>query len=124
MAAGLPDDKLPIVNVTKGYPANYNEPKLTESMIRVFKKAIGDSNVIATEPKLIGEDFPYLSLDRKIPSLLFLLGSTDAVRYNESLQTGIALPSLHSPFMSPSPDLTIKTGIKTMTSGVLELLKK
>jgi len=124
IAAGLPDDKLPIVNVTKGYPANYNDPHLTEIMTGVFKKAIGAGNVLAIEPKMIGEDFPYYSLNRTIPSLLFLLGSIDSVKYNESVQTGIALPSLHSPFMAPSPDLTIKTGIKTMTSAVLELLKK
>jgi amidohydrolase len=124
IAAGLPDDKLPIVNVTKGYPANYNDPDLTKQIIQVFEKAIGKNNVTNPQPSLIGEDFSYYSLGKKIPSLFFLLGSTDSLKYNESMQTGVALPSLHSPLMAPSPDITIKTGIKTMTSAVLELLKK
>ena len=124
IAAGLPDDKLPIVNVTKGYPANYNDPHLTKQIIQVFEKAIGKNNVTNPQPSLIGEDFSYYSLDKKIPSLFFLLGSSDSLKYNESMQTGVALPSLHSTLMAPSPDITIKTGIKTMTSAVLELLKK
>ena len=122
--AGLPDDKLPIVNIIKGYPANYNDPDLTKQIIQVFEKAIGKNNVTNPQPSLIGEDFSYYSLGKKIPSLFFLLGSTDSLKYNESKQKGVALPGLHSPFMAPSPDLTIKTGIKTMTSAVLALLKK
>ncbi|MEI8058769.1 MAG: M20/M25/M40 family metallo-hydrolase, partial [Ferruginibacter sp.] len=124
VAAGLPDDIMPVVNITKGYPANYNDPELTKQIMQVFEKAIGKNNVVVTQPSFIGEDFSYYSLNKKIPSLFFYIGSTDASKYNESIQSGIALPNLHSPFLAPSPDITIKTGIKSMTSAVLVLLKK
>jgi amidohydrolase len=124
MAAGLPDDKMPIVNITKGYPANYNDPDLTKQITQVFENAIGKNNVVVTQPSFIGEDFSYYSLNKKIPSLFFYIGSTDSLKYNESIQKGISLPALHSPFMAPSPAITIKTGIKAMTSAVLALLKK
>jgi len=124
VAAGLPDDIMHVVNITKGYPANYNDPELTKQIMQVFEKAIGKNNVVVTQPSFIGEDFSYYSLNKKIPSLFFYIGSTDASKYNESIQSGIALPNLHSPFLAPSPDITIKTGIKSMTSAVLVLLKK
>jgi hypothetical protein len=34
------------------------------------------------------------------------------------------LPSLHSALFAPLPEPTLRTGIKAMTSAVLELMKK
>jgi len=34
------------------------------------------------------------------------------------------LPTLHSALFAPLPEPTIRTGIKAMTSAVLELMKK
>ena len=39
-------------------------------------------------------------------------------------QTGKPLPSLHSSRWAPLPEPTIRTGVKAMTSAVLELMKK
>ena len=114
---------MPVVTSLKGYPANFNDPVLTERISKVFKKVMGEENVINTKPLLTGEDFSYYSLDKAIPALFFTIGSADSIKYNESLKTGIPLPSNHSPLMAPVPGTTIKTGIKTMSSAILELLK-
>jgi hippurate hydrolase len=43
----------------------------------------------------------------------------------ESQRTGVPLAgSLHSPFFAPLPEPTLRTGIKAMTSAVLEPMKK
>ncbi|GHN01594.1 putative amidohydrolase [Cytophagales bacterium WSM2-2] len=123
ITAGVPDNRMPIVTSAKGYPANYNDPVLTERILRIFKKVMGENNVLAGKPLLTGEDFSYYSLDKKIPSLFFNIGSSDPLRYAESLKTGVALPFNHSPMMIPVADLTIKTGVKAMTSAVFELFK-
>jgi len=123
ITAGVPNDRMPVITSLKGYPANYNNPALTERISKVFKKVIGEENVINTKPLLTGEDFSYYSLDKTIPGLFFSIGSADTEKYNESIKTGIPLPSNHSPFMSPVPDTTIRTGVKAMSSAILELLK-
>jgi len=121
--SGVPENRMPIVTSLKGYPANYNDPALTDRISKVFKKVMGEENVINTKPLLTGEDFSYYSLDKTIPSLFFSIGSADPQKYNESLKTGIPLPSNHSPFMTPVPDTTIKTGVKAMSSAIFELLR-
>ena len=70
------------------------------------------------------EDFGYLSLDHQIPATMFWLGASDATRLKESKETGTPLPSLHSPLFAPVPEPTLRTGVKAMTSAVLELMKK
>ena len=37
---------------------------------------------------------------------------------------GVALPGLHSALFIPVPEPTLRTGVKAMTSAVLELMKK
>jgi len=122
-AAGLPEDKYPEIIMNKGYPSNYNDPVLTEEIAAAFRKALGKENVLVADPVLSGEDFSYYSLEKKIPSLFFNIGGADPVKFNESLRTGIPLPSNHSPFMAPAPELTIRTGIRAMVAGVLRLLQ-
>ena len=75
-------------------------------------------------PAMASEDFGYLSLDQKIPSTDFWLGAVDPVRIKRSKETGTQLPSLHSALFEPLPEPTLRTGVKAMTSVVLELMKK
>ena len=122
-AAGLSEDKYPEIILSKGYPANYNDPEFTEEIAAAFRKALGKENVLVADPVLSGEDFSYYSLEKKIPSLFFNIGGADPARFNESLKTGIPLPSNHSPFMAPAPELTIRTGIKAMVAAAFRLLQ-
>ena len=124
-AAGIPEDRAPIVKVseTEVTAATYNDPQLMERLAGAFKKALGPENVVKASPVMGSEDFGYLSLDQKIPSVIFWLGAVDPVKVKESQERGIALPSLHSPLFAPVPEPTLRTGVKAMTAAVLELMK-
>jgi amidohydrolase len=125
-AAGIPSELAPIVKVseTEVTTATYNDPALTERLAGVFAKALGQENVIKAAPVMGSEDFGYFSLDQKIPTMMFWLGAMDPLKVKQRKEGGPALPSLHSPLFAPLPEPTLRTGVKAMTSAVLELLKK
>jgi hippurate hydrolase len=125
LAAGIPEDRAPIIKVseTEVTLATYNEPQLMERLAASFKKTFGDANVVKTPPAMASEDFGYLSLDQKIPSAIFWLGAVDPAKVKQSREGGPALPSLHSPMFAPVPEPTLRTGVKAMTTAVLELMK-
>ena len=126
LAAGIPDDRAPIVKVSESEVtiATYNDPKLTERLAEVFTRALGEANVVKVTPLMASEDFGYLSLDQKIPAVIFWLGAVDPEKIKQSKATGVALPSLHSALFAPVPEPTLRTGVKAMTSAVLDLMKK
>ncbi|HEY9501769.1 MAG TPA: amidohydrolase [Pyrinomonadaceae bacterium] len=126
LAAGIPDDRAPIVKVSESEVtvATYNDPKLTERLAEVFTRALGEANVVKVTPLMASEDFGYLSLDQKIPAVIFWLGAVDPEKVKQSKATGMALPSLHSALFAPVPEPTLRTGVKAMTSAVLDLMKK
>jgi amidohydrolase len=125
-AAGIPADLAPIVKVseTEVTTATYNDPVLTERLTAVFAKALGQENVFKAEPVMGSEDFGYFSQDQKIPTMMFWLGAMDPLKMKQRNEGGPALPTLHSPLFAPVPEPTLRTGVKAMTSAVLELLKK
>jgi hippurate hydrolase len=126
LAAGIPENLAPIVKYseTQVTAATYNEPQLTEKLSSAFVRALGAENVVKLEPVMMSEDFGYLSLEQKIPAALFTLGAVDPVKVKQSKESGTPLPSLHSALFQPLPEPTLRTGIKAMTSAVLELMKK
>jgi hippurate hydrolase len=127
LAAGFPPDRLPIFEHLKDQfsPAVYNNPDLTRRLVAVWKKQIGDDNVVQIDPTMGAEDFSEFSLlDHSIPAVDFGFGAVDPAKVAESKKTGTPLPSLHSSKFAPVPEPTIRIGIIGMTSSVLELLKK
>ena len=125
-AAGIPDDRAPIVKVsdTEVTPATYNDPKLTERVAGALANALGASNVVPWPPIMGSEDFGRFSLDNTIPSCMFWLGAVEPAKVEASKKSGKPLPSLHSSLFEPLPEPTLRTGVKAMTSAVLELMKK
>jgi amidohydrolase len=126
MAAGVPEDRLPVVKVIENEiaPATYNNPELTERLARAFERTLGAQNVVKSPPVMGSEDFGHLSLDHTIPSVMFWLGAIDPTRVEASKKSGKPLPSLHSSLFEPLPEPTLRTGVKAMTAAVLELMKK
>ena len=125
MAAGIPEDRAPIIKAsdTEITGSTYNDPQLTERLATAFRRTLGEENVTLLAPIMASEDFGYLSLDRKIPSMIFWLGAVDPAKVKLSKDTGTPLPSLHSPLFAPVPEPTLRTGVKAMTAAVLELMK-
>ena len=126
-AAGVPSDREPIIKLANDEytPATYNDPALVQRLVGVWKPLLGESNVVARDPEMGGEDFSrYGRVEPKIPIMLVRLGVVDDARMAASKSPGTGLPSLHSPLFWPALHPTIENGVKAMTAAVIELLKK
>lgn len=126
VAAGLPEHLMPEFSLAEGHtPAMYNQPELTERLVRVFQTWFGSDKVILKKPSMGGEDFSEFGrTPDKVPICMFEIGGVEPGKFAESERTGQALPSLHSSSWAPLPEPTIKTGITAMSAAVLELLRK
>jgi amidohydrolase len=126
LAAGVPEDRAPIVSVSETLaPVTYNDPGLARRLKAVFVAALGSENVLESRPAMASEDFGLFGLEgRQIPVFMFRLGAVDPQKMAESLKSGKPLPSLHSSLFAPLPGPSIRTGVVAMTSAVLDLMKK
>ncbi len=125
IAAGLPEDRFPIVTVADGEytPATYNDPALTRRLREAFVAWLGADRVKSIDPEMGGEDFGRFGRTvEKIPVCLFRVGAVAPEAVAASERTGAPLPSLHSSKFAPVPEPTIKTGITALTAAGLELL--
>ncbi len=125
-AAGLPDDKLPIVTVRDAEftPATFNNPDLAKRLTSSIGARLGADNVEIMQPVMGGEDFgAFGRAEPKIPSVLFWLGAVNPQKIAEAKKSGEILPSLHSPFFVPDAEPTINTGVKAMTAAALDLFQ-
>ncbi len=125
-AAGVPENRMPIVRVDEEEytPSTYNDPALTRRLMTSLQKVLGKENVVTVDPVMGGEDFGRFGLNGKIPTCIFWLGAVDPAKIEQSRREGTPLPSLHSSQFAPLPEPTIRTGVKAMTSAVLELMKR
>jgi amidohydrolase len=125
-AAGVPEDRLPVVTVTdETIGVTANDPALTKRLTGVFVAWLGADRVSQVEPINAGEDFSLFgqTADR-IPSVLWRVGATAPEKFAESARTGVPVPSNHNSGFAPVPEPTIVAGVTTMTAAVLELLAK
>ena len=122
---GVPQDRMPIVTVssTEITPVTANDPALTERMRKVAEAALGADHVENANSIMGSEDVGLFSLDGKIPAMMFRLGAADPAKLAHARETGIPLPGPHSALFAPFYAPTIKTGVTTMTSMALDLLK-
>lgn len=117
IAAGLPEDKMPEVIIKEAGPANYNNPAMTERIIKSAKSVIGDGNVVDEEPVMLSEDFSrYGQTPEKVPTVFFWLGTVPESRIKNN-----DLPGLHSPYYYPQPELSIETGVNVTTQALIDL---
>jgi len=126
-ADGIPESRAPIVTAsdTEYTPATYNDPQLTLRLAEIFKKSLGAETVVEAPPVMASEDFCRFGLENhQIPICQFTLGAVDPAKLAESRRTGIPLPGLHSSLWAPVPEPTLRVGVKSMTSAVLDLMKK
>jgi hippurate hydrolase len=125
-AAGVPAERAPIIEISKdGVPATINDPELTRRVAASMEKALGKENVVPGKPVMGSEDFSLFALsDPKPPITMFWLGAVDPEKIKDAQEKGTRLPSLHSSEFAPLPEPAIRTGVKAMTSAVMDLLKK
>jgi amidohydrolase len=125
IAAGVPEARMPIVTVLddESTPATINDPALSARLQKIFVAKLGAENVIEKQAIMGSEDVGILSVERKIPTVIFWLGAYDPAKVAESERTGVPLPSPHSPFFAPLPEPTLRTGVTAMTDAAVALLQ-
>jgi amidohydrolase len=105
-------------------PALVNDPALTERMIGLFRKTLGEDRVVERAMSMGGEDFSRFGR-AGITTFYWHLGSAPPERYAESLKPGgRPLPPTHSAYYWPVPEPTIRTGVLTMSLAVMDLASK
>lgn len=122
LAAGVPEDLSPSVQLKASHPPTWNDPALTGRVAASLAKVLGEENVFEAGPKMVSEDFGYWGLGGRIPTCMFWLGGADPAAYEESLKGGAPLPSHHSPLYAPVPEPTLRAGVKALAAVALELL--
>jgi amidohydrolase len=123
-AAGLSDDRMPeILAPEHFYPPMYNDPALTDRILRVFKNTLGPDNVIMLMPQTGSEDFSEFGMvEPRIPLVLYFIGASDPEHLQRVSIGEEGIHLLHTPKFAPGPEMTLKTGLLTMSAAVLELL--
>lgn len=126
IAAGVPEDKMPVVSVKDEYtPSTFNPPEFAQQMGGLLKAHFPAGRVVEAEPSMGGEDFGrFYRADNSIKSFIFWVGGVPADKMAEAEKNGTSLPSLHSPFWAPEAEKVIPTAAEAMTVLALDILKK
>lgn len=120
-ASNAPEPEVKI-DLEQFTPALFNEPKLTRRCMSVARRVLGAEHVHERPMSLGGEDFSQFVL-AGIPGCYFFLGTAPADQVLASQRpNGPPLRLPHTDQYLPVPEPTIKTGVKAMTSIVLELM--
>lgn len=124
-AAGLPEDRMPLVTLGENsVPPTYNDPALTQRLVKTFAAWFGEENIRTRPPSMGAEDFGMFGRAAEAPSCMFWLGAVEPARWQEAERAGKPLPSLHNSQFHPQRGPTLKTGLTAMTAAVLELMGK
>jgi hippurate hydrolase len=122
-AAGAPE---PIVKLDPGEftPALVNDAGLTRKTVALFKEILGPEHVKVRPPIMGGEDFSRYGREG-VPIFMYFLGTSPPEKVAAAERPGAQpLPSMHSDLYYPVPEPSIKTGVLTMSSAVLNLVGK
>ncbi|MCG6188093.1 M20 metallopeptidase family protein [Maribellus maritimus] len=124
LTAGMPEDKLPLVEVSPAdTPPVLNNPDLSRKIHSFASEIVTGKNIVEVSPAMVGEDFgKYGRTPKNIPICLIWLGSTSPELMQELETKGEKPAPLHSPLLHPDYEKTIETGIKVMTGNMIGLL--
>jgi hippurate hydrolase len=118
--AGAPDPEIQLG--THSTAAVVNDGVVVARTVPALKAQLGDANVVQMNPITASEDFSAFA-QAGIPSMFFFVGVSDPKDVAASRKPGgKPLPFNHSPYFSPVPEPSIKTGVQAMTAAVLASL--
>lgn len=120
MGAGAPE---PEIKFSEPTPALKNDEQLAARMTKLFQGELGPENVVVSDRVMGGEDFSHYGR-AGVPILMYRLGAVDARRLARFAQLGQQSPSLHSPMFYPDVDQALVTGVQTLSTATMDLLKK
>jgi metal-dependent amidase/aminoacylase/carboxypeptidase family protein len=121
VAAGAPEPDVR-VNLEQYTPATLNDVPLARKCGAVFRAVLGDENVKPRQPVMGAEDFGRFS-EGKTPIFMYFLGTVSKEKYDAAQKPGgVPLPGMHTDSYAPLPEPSIRTGVRTMSMAVLNLL--
>jgi len=122
--AGLPEDKLPEVTVSKeGVPPTTNNPQLARRLKVAWAAALGDDAVVDIPTKGMGaEDFPFFSTDPDITSVYWAVGGTPQADFEREAAGGTPVPSHHSPLFKIAPEPSVRRGVESTVVALMTLM--
>lgn len=127
IAAGIPDDKMPVVTVEDPYtPSTFNDPDFSEEVAARFKTRFGEARVMQWPAVMGGEDFSQFkrAAPDDVKSMIFWISGTPQPMLDALKKDGTPLPSLHSPFWAPDAEKVIETGAEALAAAALDLMPK
>jgi amidohydrolase len=122
-SAGAPAPEV-VVRLDEYTPSTINDVKLTRKVTTAFRGFLGEANVIERAPIMGGEDFGRFGREG-VPICMYFLGTISPEKYAAAQKPGAPLlPSMHADSYVPLPEPSLKTGVKTLSAAVLELVGK
>jgi amidohydrolase len=105
-------------------PAVFNHPELSRKSVKAIGEVLGADKLHNPGPLMGGEDFGRLGREG-VPIFFYFLGTLPPEQVEASKKPGGApLPSLHSDLYAPVPEPSIRTGVLSMSTAVLHLLRE
>jgi hippurate hydrolase len=120
-AAGAP--KEPVVTISAGDSATYNDPAVSKRLADAFRRAFGADRVTEPPPVMASEDFSEYGR-AGVPAVMLWVGGVNPAKYDAAKAAGSPLPSLHSSLWAPDYSPTIRMGVSSLTLAAMELLGK
>ena len=128
IAAGMPDDRMPIVDdrASRHADATFNTAEACRPRCSTCSAAhFGADRVDRSQAGHGGEDFSrYWLADKTKQSAIFWVGGVPKAKWDAAGGDTTKLPSLHSPFWAPDAETVISTATEAMTVAALDMLKK
>ncbi len=125
IAAGFPDDRMPVMTVIHDVPATRNTPALAARVTQTLTRTLGAERVISLDPSMASEDYSEYGLaDPAIQTVIFWLGGVPKAKWEAAQNGGPAIPSLHNSGWAPDPGPTIATGVEAMSAAAMMVLAK
>ncbi len=125
IAAGMPDDLLPVVSGNEGTQPTINSAPLAARVTTLFETRFGKDRVVTLNPSMASEDFnAFGAADPAIETVIFWLGAAPRPAFAAAAAGGPPVPSLHNSGWAPEAPLAIETGVEAMTAAVTMLLPK
>jgi amidohydrolase len=110
-ASGAPE---PTIEELYRFPRNFNEPEATAELTGFLRGALGEENVLRSEPKMGSEDFGNLPGALGVPSVFWMFGGFD----QSTVDSG-TMPVNHSPRFVPVPEPTLWAGATAALAALL-----
>jgi amidohydrolase len=123
-AARAPKEPMVAVVPKQSASALFNDPKVTQQLADALRRSLGEANVVAGDPVMVGEDFGAFGRAAGTPSVLLWVGAADPAALAKAKASGTFLPNVHSANFAPDRVPTLRTGTTVLTVSALELLGK